>query len=1066
MQTNHQSSRSDSLSPPTPDHRLSAVALLGWLLAACSASGIPEESAPDTGSAQQGVAQGDPAALAGPGAVTTSPGTGWSATGSLASDRLLHTATRLSDGRVLVVGGYEPSAELYDPATGTWSKTADAPGNYRRATATLLASGKVLVAGAPGSGVSAALYDPATGTWAATGGLGQPRFHHTATLLPNGRVLVAGGADSESGGTTLASAELYDPATGAWTPAGSLSAGRREHAAALLPSGKVLVAGGRDGARLSSAELYDPATNTWASAGAMATARASYTATALASGKVLVAGGGADGAAAATAELYDPATGSWSAADGMNAPRRRHTATLLRSGQVLVAGGYDNTIGIHTSAELYDPRRDAWYAVAPMAVDRYEHTATLLANGRVLVAGGFSNGDQASAERYAASFMKVVLDEGPGWQLMSVSGADVTDDAKPFDADVYAIHGALGVANAPLPAGFRAQLAAQAAVEETIHYLDKKIIDELHVAEELGALTPALEAIAEPPVSAAPLGAGLFAAGLAGGACPARTHGVGPTLSMDANFEKTFNLEDGAFKASLKTTADLKASARATVSATLTFSHFRVFGHDVCIPTGVHGPQFQATTKATLALGATLNGTVKDKWKFDIVKPHLGVVMFVIPGINLPVVISFDLPITAGIDVEASATATASVELAAQQKAEIDLNITCTLRGCRSSSEESSFVPLDVAPPKITGSLNLRIQPKVWAQVALRADLYRSGTYLQLGVRPHLDGDLWGYAGNTCGTADANGALETVEALTFGLDLGVDLVGELGAPLTKSEELKLASFGPWNLGFWDLYPGGSSALRPILTGPGTVNQHDTHAYELKMRPCWPYEKEIDYELDWDANLVGDPVEKVTASPKTTLTRPHAWETEGSKIVKATAVRDAHGRKLNATSTRSIQVMPQALPGAQYVVQSVTSSMETGKTYAVSVTMRNNGVAWSPGVYFLGAQSPAGNTTWGLDRVVLPHAVAPGETVTFTFNVIAPSTAGGYVFQWQMLQDGVGSFGQSSLAVPVTVTAPMPDPEPDPGVCNQQLCVERCESRGCEGGICSIDDDRCVCLKCD
>ena len=98
------------------------------------------------------------------------------------------------------------------------------------------------------------------------------RRDHTATLLPNGKVLVAGG---RSGGSTLASAELYDPATGTWSATGVLATARYYHTATLLPNGKVLVAGGENqGDDLATAELYDPATGTWSATGALGTSRA------------------------------------------------------------------------------------------------------------------------------------------------------------------------------------------------------------------------------------------------------------------------------------------------------------------------------------------------------------------------------------------------------------------------------------------------------------------------------------------------------------------------------------------------------------------------------------------------------------------------------------------------------------------------------------------------------------------------------------------------------------------------------------------------------------------------
>jgi hypothetical protein len=115
----------------------------------------------------------------------------------------------------------------------------------------------VLVAGGIGIGgdllSSAELYDPASGSWSVTGSLNTARAAHTATLLPNGKVLVAGGYN----GSNLTSAELYDPASGSWSATGSLNTGRYQHTATLLSNGKVLVAGGYGGGDLSSAELYD-----------------------------------------------------------------------------------------------------------------------------------------------------------------------------------------------------------------------------------------------------------------------------------------------------------------------------------------------------------------------------------------------------------------------------------------------------------------------------------------------------------------------------------------------------------------------------------------------------------------------------------------------------------------------------------------------------------------------------------------------------------------------------------------------------------------------------------------
>jgi hypothetical protein len=321
----------------------------------------------------------------------------WTFTGRMHTARLLHTATLLRNGQVLVAGGLCGFATRCD-------------------TPTVLAE--------------AELYNPSTGQWTLTGSMSKPRYGHTATLLANGQVLVTGGFE---GNTSIDSAELYNPSIGKWSSTGSMTVARGAHGAALLEDGEVLVTGGDAPtppcgpnciplAPTAAAELYNPSTGTFTATGSMNDARAGAQLTLLQNGEVLNAGGGEDNVGC-TAELfsngqwrltseladcgtisdtaallpsgdvviffpsqfYDPSTNFWQAT--LDQPNAGGVLASLANGKVLLAG-HGLTSGSTVNVELYDPSTNEWTPTGSMHVSRNGLTLTRLLNGQVLAAGG------------------------------------------------------------------------------------------------------------------------------------------------------------------------------------------------------------------------------------------------------------------------------------------------------------------------------------------------------------------------------------------------------------------------------------------------------------------------------------------------------------------------------------------------------------------------------------------------------------------------------------------------------------------------------------------------------
>jgi N-acetylneuraminic acid mutarotase len=342
--------------------------------------------------------------------------------------RVYASASRLADGRVIVVGGLGAAGntvEIYDPAANAWSSTPPLATGRHFHTSSVLGDGTVLVAGgAPASGNSTSiveLYDPSANAWRKVAPLGTPRQSHFAALLPDGRVLVAGGASGD-GSTMLSTAEIYDPTADAWTAAASMSRPHGFAQTTVLPDGRVFVAGGLGSALV---EIYDPAADAWAPLSPLPAARDSGGAAALANGTVLIAGG----ANATSVLLYDPASGTSKSVGALSEPRLDLTVTAIAGGtKVLVAGGTDEISKVYAATALFDASSGTLARYADLAEPHGWHTATELADGRVLVVGGFAayvDGDLSKSWNALSEIVNLVTGLPCSTDAQCASGACV-----------------------------------------------------------------------------------------------------------------------------------------------------------------------------------------------------------------------------------------------------------------------------------------------------------------------------------------------------------------------------------------------------------------------------------------------------------------------------------------------------------------------------------------------------------------------------------------------------------------------------------------------------------------
>ena len=331
-----------------------------------------------------------------------------STTSSLATARRGHTATRLSDGRVLIVGGdnagggYLSEAENFDPATGTFSAVGSMAIGRSDHAAVKLADGKVLITGghsAIGTTSTTEVFDPTTGTFSNGPAMGVARAGHSATLLADGRVFI-------TGGDANGSVEILNSGTFA-TLSVNLITARAKHSAALLLDGRVLIVGGRDtnSTDLSSMEMFDPAASSFASVGDLVVARVLPHLRVLFDGKVQIIGGNND----ESMEIYDPVT------------RELGAYAHVLPATDTCAGLRPGILASQTRAALFHNGQ------SDVLLDRSGHTISeLTGTNQALVAGGAnSSGIVLDSSAILASSPSSIttdkLDYAPG-ETVNISG--------------------------------------------------------------------------------------------------------------------------------------------------------------------------------------------------------------------------------------------------------------------------------------------------------------------------------------------------------------------------------------------------------------------------------------------------------------------------------------------------------------------------------------------------------------------------------------------------------------------------------------------------------------------
>jgi hypothetical protein len=333
----------------------------------------------------------------------------WQTIGELSQPRAYASAVALSNGKILVVGGFDRFApdlmnvrsELIDPATGTTTLLPQPLLGRVHQSITSAWEDLVVVAGgvewrgtywSPVDRVD--VFRPSQRGWVLGAPLHHPRSDHGATALQDGRVFVTGGnADTK----LIASTEIYNPRTDTWVQAAPMPRARTQNSAVTLLDGRVLVSGGIDtnGAATDTSFIYDPGTDRWAVGPRMTVARMQQVVVPLPSGDVLIAGG--DGPASGTSELFLFRESRFVPSGTLVTPRLVAQGAALPDGRVVLSGGLP--LRMHefaplSTAEIWDPKTGLWTAL-PSAPTPRAWGSVVTVRGVVYQLSGTGEGETA-----------------------------------------------------------------------------------------------------------------------------------------------------------------------------------------------------------------------------------------------------------------------------------------------------------------------------------------------------------------------------------------------------------------------------------------------------------------------------------------------------------------------------------------------------------------------------------------------------------------------------------------------------------------------------------------------